>query len=56
MTKLGNRIRGDLDVIKNIKVTSSCGCVFCDIGLAPDEDGVHRAKDGQEAVCRKRVS
>ncbi len=34
-----------------LKVASSSGCVFCDLGLRPDEDGVHR--DGQyAAACR----
>lgn len=32
--------RKDPTVIKYAKVTPSCGCVFCDIDLAP-EDGRH---------------
>jgi len=25
--------RGDIDVIREIKVTPSCGCVLCDLGI-----------------------
>ncbi len=37
-----------------IEVTPSCGCVFCDIGLKPDADGWHRAKD-YESACRTTI-
>ncbi len=42
--------RGDLKTIENIKVTPSCGCVFCDLDLKPHEDGYHRAQ-GHEVKC-----
>lgn len=42
--------QGDIDTIKNIKVTPSCGCVFCDLGLAPDKDNIHRG-NGHEIAC-----
>ena len=32
--------QGDLATIAKIRVTPSCGCVFCDVGLEPVE-GVH---------------
>lgn len=31
--------------IKAMRVTRSCGCVFCDLDLFPDEDGFHRGRD-----------
>lgn len=43
--------RGDIHAISKIKVTPSCGCVFCDIGLKPHDDGVHRS-NGHEVFCR----
>jgi hypothetical protein len=43
--------RGNLATISNIKVTPSCGCVFCDLDLRPHEDGIHRA-NGHEFRCR----
>lgn len=63
MSKAGKRIlrgarealavaRGDLKTISKIKVTPSCGCVFCDIGLKPHDDGIHRA-NGHEVPCRR---
>lgn len=42
--------RGDIPTISNIRVTPSCGCVFCDIGLKPWEDGIHRG-NGHEVKC-----
>jgi hypothetical protein len=47
MTKAGKRLiaaakeaiaiaKRDPDVIKDCRVTPSCGCVFCDLGLEPD--------------------
>jgi hypothetical protein len=46
MTELGEKmlagarealaaVRGDASVIAGLKVTPSCGCVFCDLGLEP---------------------
>lgn len=46
--------RGELGTISKIKVTPSCGCVFCDIGLEPHEDGIHRA-NGHEVECKRRT-
>lgn len=43
-------VRGDMDAISKIRVTPSCGCVFCDIGLKPHGDGIHRA-NGHEVAC-----
>lgn len=43
--------RGDIPTIANIRVTLSCGCVFCDAGLKPHDDGYHRA-NGHEVKCR----
>lgn len=65
MTRAGNKIlagvrealavaRGDIPTIAKIKVTPSCGCVFCDVGLVAGADGVHRA-DGHEVVCAVAV-
>lgn len=42
--------RGDIPTISKIKVTPSCGCVFCDVGLKPQDDGMHRA-NGHEVAC-----
>lgn len=43
--------RGDIPTISKIRVTPSCGCVFCDIGLKPHDDGIHRA-NGHEVRCK----
>ena len=64
MSKAGKRIirglkeglavvlSGDLEAIEKIRVTPSCGCVFCDIGLKPHADDVHRA-NGHEVNCMR---
>jgi hypothetical protein len=44
--------QGDFATISRIKVTPSCGCVFCDVGLPPDADGVHRADNHPDVKCR----
>lgn len=44
--------RGDIEAIEGCRVTPSCGCVFCDVGLEPHEDGMHRA-NGHETRCRR---
>jgi len=35
------------------RVTRSCGCVFCDIGLIADADGMHRDGSGTPAECHR---
>jgi len=36
---------------EDTRVTRSCGCVFCDIGLEPSLDGHHHDSNGRfEAV------
>jgi hypothetical protein len=61
MTKAGDKIlagarealnvaRHDIPTISGIKVTPSCGCVFCDIGVPKDTNGIHRA-NGHEIPC-----
>lgn len=44
-----------LEKAAKIKVTPSCGCVFCDVGLKPHEDGIHRA-NGYEVECKLMLS
>jgi hypothetical protein len=66
MTALGEKIlasareallvaQGDFATIKKIKVTPSCGCVFCDLGLKPAKlrrRWVHHSKrTGQIVAC-----
>jgi hypothetical protein len=34
------------------KVTPSCGCVFCDIGLRPDGDGWHKLDFGRGKLSK----
>jgi hypothetical protein len=46
--------QGDIPTISKIKVTPSCGCVFCDVGLKPHDDGIHRA-NGHEVRCHRVV-
>ena len=66
MTKAGDKLlqgarealavaRGDPDVIKNIKVTPSCGCVFCDVGLRPNAAGLHATEKGAVRCGRRRA-
>lgn len=61
MTKTGDKLlrgareavevaRGNVDMIRRIRVTPSCGCVFCDIKLPVvmvDGKPHHQATDGQ---------
>jgi len=47
--------RGDFETIAGIKVHFGCGCVFCDMGLAPDADGFHRGRT-REIKCSKEPS
>ncbi len=44
--------RGDFETIAGIRVTPSCGCVFCDMNIAPDADGFHRGRT-REIKCTK---
>ena len=44
--------RGDASVIRNIKVTPSCGCVFCDLGLDLFRDDHGFYHDGPEEEPR----
>lgn len=50
--------KGDPGAISRIKVTPSCGCVFCDLGLAPDKlrrRWVHHIpKEGRLVMCEFR--
>ena len=48
-------VRGDFEVIAGIKVTPSCGCVFCDLNLPPDADGMHRGKT-REIKCTRETA
>lgn len=63
MTKAGDKLlagarealavaRGDPDAISRIKVTPSCGCVFCDLRLLPNSAGMHHTSEGS-VICRK---
>lgn len=72
MSKAGNKIlrgakealavaRGDIDAMRKIRVTPSCGCVFCDLRLPRfyvDNKPHHNAtKDGKAfAVTCGRVT
>jgi hypothetical protein len=42
--------QGDPRTISKIRVTPSCGCVFCDLDLEP-ENGLHDAGDGTTIPC-----
>jgi hypothetical protein len=42
--------QGDPRAISKIRVTPSCGCVFCDLRLMP-VDGFHLGRDGEEVPC-----
>jgi hypothetical protein len=33
LKEVGDAMRGDLEAISKIRVTPSCGCVFCDLLL-----------------------
>lgn len=46
--------QGDLDAMGRIRVTPSCGCVFCDLSLPTHEDAQgfhHVAKGGERVPC-----
>lgn len=66
MSKAGKRLldgvneaiavaRGDPDAISKIRVTPSCGCVFCDMGLLPDwvctQPAHYLPKEGRYIEC-----
>jgi hypothetical protein len=50
--------RGNPAVIAKIKVTPSCGCVFCDMDLAPTKlrhQWVHHIpSEGRNVVCLRK--
>jgi hypothetical protein len=48
-------VRAGPDAVAGIKVTPSCGCVFCDLNLPPDEDGMHRGKT-REIKCTREAT
>lgn len=65
MTKAGDKIlaglrqalaavRGDPDAISKIKVTPSCGCVFCDMNLWPNLSGLHHTSKGSVKCTRAK--
>jgi hypothetical protein len=69
MGKAGNKIndglaealavsRGDREAISKIRVTPSCGCVFCDlkIQLHEDDQGFHHVAEGERIPCHARSS
>ena len=37
-----------------IEVEGSCGCVFCDVGLAPDANGLHAINRNLLVSCTKQ--
>lgn len=47
--------RGDFNVIKGIRVTPSCGCVFCDLDFVPvkmKRQWIHHSpRSGSIAIC-----
>jgi hypothetical protein len=47
-----NKIAAGLNDVVKIAHTPSCGCVFCDIGLEPDDLGDHYIKQ-QFIKCTK---
>jgi hypothetical protein len=62
MSKAGKRIleglkevraalSGDPEAISKIRVTPSCGCVFCDLLLPVEADGCHRGPKGEVIEC-----
>lgn len=64
MTKAGDKMlagvrealevaRGNPDVISKIRVTPSCGCVFCDLLLYPNGAGLHATSEGM-VKCERR--
>lgn len=64
MTKAGEKLlagarealkvaQGDMPTISKIRVTPSCGCVFCDVGFHPDGDGFHRSDSHPDVACRR---
>lgn len=65
MTKAGKKMlrgarealraaQGDPDVIRHVRVTPSCGCVFCDLKIDLHEDAAgfhHLGPEGQRIDC-----
>jgi len=47
--------RGDFETIAGIRITPSCGCVFCDLNLPVQADGYHRGKT-REIKCTREPS
>lgn len=49
--------RGDIATIEKIRVTPSCGCVFCDLNLELHEDsgGFHHVSNGETALCTRAL-
>jgi hypothetical protein len=51
--------RGNPAVIQHIKVTPSCGCVFCDLGNEPvklKRRWVHHVRrEGRNIVCQAKM-
>lgn len=49
--------QGDLEAIQRVRVTPSCGCVFCDLKLPLHEDAKgfhHIARSGERVNCIRR--
>ena len=46
--------QGDPETIRNIRITPSCGCVFCDLDIELHEDAIgfhHVGPKGERIEC-----
>jgi hypothetical protein len=48
-------VNGDPDAIRGMRVTPSCGCVFCDlkVDLHEDDSGFHHVAQGERIECTR---
>lgn len=51
LKQVRDALRGDPEAISKIRVTPSCGCVFCDLALQVEADGSHRGPKGEVIEC-----
>jgi hypothetical protein len=47
--------RGNPDAIRRVRVTPSCGCVFCDLKIELHDDalGRHHVTQGERVTCTR---